>query len=68
MKGEMVMGNARYNEEKCKDKFCMKSDEFWKNANSVKRGLAVTAIILGACLIGILMACIFMGVGLILTQ
>ena len=46
----------------------MKCDKFWKNANSVQRGLAVAAITAGACLIGILMAWIFMGVCLILTQ
>lgn len=62
------MKNTCYNEEKCKDKFCMKCDEFWKNANSVQRGLAITTITAVACLAGILIACIFMGVCLFLTQ
>ena len=62
------MKNTCYNKEKCKNKFCIKCDEFWKNANSVQRGLAITIITVGACLIGILTACIFMGVYLILTR
>ena len=62
------MKNTCYNKEKCKDKFCIKCDEFWKNANSVQRGLAITTITAGACLAGILTACIFMGVCLILTR
>lgn len=46
----------------------MKCDKFWKNANSVQRGLAVTTMITLACIAGILMAIILTGVCLILTQ
>ena len=65
---ESIRNMGCYNEEKCKDKFCMKCDEFWKNANSVQRGLAITTIITLACIAGFLMAIILTGVCLILTQ
>ena len=57
-----------YQKGKCDKKSCFLCETFWKEANPAIRGIAITSVIVGACIIGILTACILTGVCLLLTQ
>ena len=62
------MKKTCYNPQKCNSKSCFLCETFWKDANPAIKGLAITTLIIGAAIVGIITACLLVGVCLFITQ